>query len=65
MKLPPGYLNLDPYPPHLISTYTCGVTIASRMCGGPLNSTWVYKTLGIFNRLFTNYYDKNINVAEV
>ena len=27
-------LNSGPYPPHLVSTYTCGVTIAPRMCGG-------------------------------
>ena len=34
VKLPSGDLNPDPYPPHLISTYTCRVTIAPRVCGG-------------------------------
>ena len=34
VKLPPGDLNLGPYPPHPTSTYTCGVTIAPRVCGG-------------------------------
>ena len=33
VKLPPRDLNPDPYPPHLTSTYTCGVTIAPRVCG--------------------------------
>ena len=34
VKLPPGELNFDPYPPHLTSIYTCRVTIAPRMRGG-------------------------------
>ena len=34
VKLPLGDLNLSPCPPHLTSTYTCGVTIASRVCNG-------------------------------
>ena len=34
VKLPPGDLNPDSYPLHLISTYTYGVTIAPRVCGG-------------------------------
>ena len=34
MKLPPGDLNPDLYPPHPTSIYTCGVTIAPRVCGG-------------------------------
>ena len=32
VKLPPGDLNPGPYPSHPINTYTCGMTIASRMC---------------------------------
>ena len=32
VKLPLGNLNPDSYPPHPTSTYTCGVTIAPRMC---------------------------------
>ena len=32
VKLPPGDLNTDPSPPHLTSTYTCGVTITPRVC---------------------------------
>ena len=26
-------LEPDPYPPHSTNTYTCGVTIAPRVCG--------------------------------
>ena len=29
-----GNLNPDPYPLHPISTYTCRVIIAPKMCGG-------------------------------
>ena len=36
VKLPLGNLNSDPYPQHFTSTYTCGVTIASRVCGDEL-----------------------------
>ena len=34
VKLPPGDLNLGLYPSHPTSIYTCGVTIAPRVCGG-------------------------------
>ena len=34
VKFPPEDLNPDPYPPHSKSTYTYGVTIALRKCGG-------------------------------
>ena len=34
VKLPPGDLNLGPYPPHPTSTYTCGVTTAPRVRSG-------------------------------
>ena len=33
MKLPLRDLNLNPYPPHPTSTYTCRVIIALRVCG--------------------------------
>ena len=36
MNLPLEDLNLDSYPPHPTSTYTFGVTFASKMCGGPI-----------------------------
>ena len=36
MKLPPEDLNPSHYPPHFTNTYTCGVTIAPRMYGGPI-----------------------------
>ena len=36
VKLPSEDLNPSPYPLHLTSTYTCGVTIAPRVCGGDL-----------------------------
>ena len=32
VKLPLRNLNSDPYPPHPTNTYTCEVTIASRVC---------------------------------
>ena len=34
VKLPPGDLNSNPYPPHPTKSYTCRVTIAPRVCGG-------------------------------
>ena len=34
VKLLLGDLNSDPYPPHSTSTYTCGVIIAPKVCGG-------------------------------
>ena len=34
VKLPPGDLNPDPYPPHPINTYTCEVTNTPIVCGG-------------------------------
>ena len=30
----PGDLTSDPYLSHLTNTYTCGVTITPRVCGG-------------------------------
>ena len=30
----PGDLNSSSYPPHPTSTYTCRVTIASKVCSG-------------------------------
>ena len=38
VMLSPRDLNPDPYPPHPTSTYTCGVTVAPRVCGGKNNS---------------------------
>ena len=34
LKLPLGDLNPSPYLPHPTIIYTCGVTIAPRVCGG-------------------------------
>ena len=34
VKLLPKNLNLDLCPSHPTSTYTCGVTIAPKVCGG-------------------------------
>ena len=42
VKLPPGDLNIGPSPPHPTSTYTCGVTIAPRVCDGGFR-TWMCK----------------------
>ena len=36
MKLPPENLNLSFCPTHPTNIYTCGVTIAPRMCDGPI-----------------------------
>ena len=36
VKLPLGDLNPSSCLPHPTSTYTCGVTIASKVCGGNL-----------------------------
>ena len=43
VKLSPKDLNPNPYPPHPTSTYTCGVTIAPRVCGGnyDLGCVWL------------------------
>ena len=37
VKLLPGDLNPGPCPSHPTNTYTCGVTIAPRVCGGGKN----------------------------
>ena len=34
VKLSLGDLNPNPCPPHSTSIYTCGVTIAPKVCGG-------------------------------
>ena len=34
VKLTSRDLNSNPSPPHLTNTYTCGVTIAPRVCNG-------------------------------
>ena len=34
LKLPPENLNPDSYPSHPISTYTCRMTIVSRVLNG-------------------------------
>ena len=41
VKLPPKNLNPVPYPPHSTSTYTCGVTIAQRVCGGIVGNIFI------------------------
>ena len=33
VKLPPGELNPDPYPPHLTSIYTYKMITVPKMCG--------------------------------
>ena len=40
VKFPPEDLNLDPYPPHPTSTYTCGVTNTPRVCGGKMRNNY-------------------------
>ena len=34
VKFSLGDLNSSPYFPHLTNTYTCGVTIIPKVCGG-------------------------------
>ena len=34
VKLPPRELNPNPYLLHSTNTYTCGMIIASKVCGG-------------------------------
>ena len=36
VKVPPEDLNPNPCAPHLISTYTYGMTIAPKMCVGKI-----------------------------
>ena len=48
VKLPPGDLNLLPYPPHLTNTYTCRVTAALKKMHG----AWL---LAIRFHLFINW----------
>ena len=51
VKLSPKNLNPDPYLPHLTNTYTCGVTIAPRVCGGR----------DLLNYLLFCYFEKVLN----
>ena len=58
MKLPPKDLNLGPYPPHPISTYTYEVIIAPRVCGGKNNILCVRKLCIEFERELEIYNKK-------
>ena len=51
VKLPPEDLNLNSYPPHPTSTYTCGVTIAPRVCGGNYDLGCVWLNVKYFPRV--------------
>ena len=51
MKLPPRNLNPSPYPPHPISTCTCRVTIAPRVCGG-----FLFSLFGVSTHHSTSYF---------
>ena len=51
VKLIPGDLNLDPYPPHPTSTYICKVTIAPRVCNGLENFKMFYTRLNFSKML--------------
>ena len=66
VKLPPGDLNPDPCPPHPTSTYTCGMTIAPRMCGGHTHIFssifyWIYMNRSLPMKLRGRIYDLKIN----
>ena len=69
VKLLPRDLNLNPYPPHLTSIYTCGVTTAPRVRGGNIytflkqlffNDKYIYKAWNIkFNICLKNTNKEN------
>ena len=67
VKLPPRDLNLGIYPPHLTSTYTCGVTIAPKVCDGkyPLDlSKYINVLTHLFNDLmYTIHSTSTISYA--
>ena len=57
VKLSLGNLNPDPCPSNLTSTYTCGVTIALRVCGSTkslLNKWKMLKLQKINHKILTN-----------
>jgi len=56
-KLPLGDLNLGPFSLHLTSIYTCGVTIALRVCGG---NAWTIINFAIVFLNFTTLLQKII-----
>ena len=57
VKLPLEDLNPNPYPPHPTSTYTYGVTVAPRVCGGKNNSFFKKKKLiNLFKGSFVDLY---------
>ena len=49
VKLLPGDLNPGPCPPHPTSTYTCGVTIAPRVCIGGVLVLLKQYNVSLFN----------------
>ena len=51
VKLPFRDLNLDPYLPHSISTYTCGMAITLRVCGDRYK-TYIKSLFGTFPNYF-------------
>ena len=63
VKLPPKDLNSSPWPPHPTSTYTCGVTIALRVCGGWPSIFNITIVLGAcdFNHCGSNVYSRFSN----
>ena len=53
VKLPPRDLNPGLYPPHLISIYTCRVTIALKACGDKY-SLDLSKYINVLTHLFND-----------
>ena len=51
VKLPFRDLNLDPYLPYSISTYTCGMAITLRVCGDRYK-TYIKSLFGTFPNYF-------------
>ena len=58
MKFPSKNLNPGPYPPHPTSTYTYGIIIAPRVCGGRNNILCVRKLCIEFERELEIYNKK-------
>ena len=56
VKLAPRGLNPDLCPPHPTSTYTCGATIAPRVCGG---GSLIFKPKGNGDLYWTNVETSN------
>ena len=70
VKLPLGDLNPDPYPPRPTSTYTCGMTIAPRVCGGNSHSDAQKSLLHFYSKSFkfptkATHFHNNLDAQKI